>query len=121
MGLLFDHGCDALTVFLQGMSLATVLQLGNSGISFVVFIVGFLTFFYATLEEYFTHVLSLPCINGAEEGNVIISAVFIFTYFAGTEFWLADSLMGFKRNELMLLGLGSTSIPMIFIKFHKRI
>ena len=51
LGLLFDHGCDSLVIMLQGMSLATVLQFGNSFESVAVYLMGCFPFFFTTLEE----------------------------------------------------------------------
>ncbi len=51
LGLLFDHGCDSLVVMLQGISIATCLQFGNSYQSLVVYLIGCFPFFFTTLEE----------------------------------------------------------------------
>lgn len=51
LGLLFDHGCDALIVTLQSVNLAAVFQLGPSYKSFSIFVMGSFTFFFTNLEE----------------------------------------------------------------------
>jgi len=82
LGLLFDHGCDAINTFICGLSLFTVLQLGNTYWSVWGFIVAFVTFFMATWEEYYIEALNLPCFNGANEGimgciiMIVISGIF---------------------------------------------
>jgi len=51
MGLLFDHGCDSLTVNIQGVSLAHCMGFGNTYLSYCVYLSGAIPFFLTTLEE----------------------------------------------------------------------
>lgn len=59
LGLLFDHGCDSLVIMLQGISLSTVLQFGNSMKSLFVYLIGCFPFFFTTLEEFKIKILEL--------------------------------------------------------------
>jgi ethanolaminephosphotransferase len=50
-----------------------------------------LGFYAATWEEYYTGELSLPVINGPNEGIVITCLIHIFTGIVGPDFWLTES------------------------------
>ena len=77
LGLLFDHGCDAMNCILTGMTLASCMQLGATWKSLALVCVGTVPFFCATWEEYFTGTLALPLINGANEGLLGIELFFL--------------------------------------------
>jgi len=51
LGLLFDHGCDALIVILGGINSNIVLMEGNDLWGFSNYLVCSFTFYYTTLEE----------------------------------------------------------------------
>jgi ethanolaminephosphotransferase len=51
LGLLFDHGCDAMNTFVSGLTLFTVIQFGNGIYSLVGYTIAFSVFFMATWEE----------------------------------------------------------------------
>jgi ethanolaminephosphotransferase len=87
LGLLFDHGCDAINTFISGLTLFTVIQLGNSFWSVWGFIVAFVTFFMATWEEYYIEALNLPCFNGANEGIMGVIIMLLVSAVFGTSFW----------------------------------
>lgn len=86
LGLLFDHGCDSLILMLQGLSLATVLQIGNNWQSLMVYLIGCMPFFFTTLEEYYTNAMILPVINGPCEGCLVIGMFFLITGINGNIF-----------------------------------
>ena len=83
LGLLFDHGCYSLVIMLQGLSLSTVLQIGNNWQSLFVYLIGCLPFFFTTLEEYYTNAMMLPVINGPCEGCLVIGSFFLITAING--------------------------------------
>lgn len=93
LGLLFDHGCDSLVVMLQGISIATCLQFGNSYQSLVVYLIGCFPFFFTTLEEYYTNALILPVVNGPSEGCLVIGFFFFVSAFFGCQFWNEQDLI----------------------------
>ena len=51
MGLLFDHGCDSLTVNIQAFSLAHCMGFGNTPLVYWAYVAGAIPFFLTTLEE----------------------------------------------------------------------
>lgn len=110
--MLFDHQTDSLVLIIQSLNLAQVMQLGTDSIATpLVFITASIPFFTTTLEEYYTNVLYLPCINGAAEGCFMVSLVFIFTGCVGNDWWLLDSGIGYDLTNgkclLYLFFLGS--------------
>jgi ethanolaminephosphotransferase len=95
LGLLFDHGCDAINTFICGLTLFTTIQLGNSFWSVWGFIVAFVIFFMATWEEYYIEALNLPCFNGANEGIMGVIIMLLISAFFGTSFW-NQMIFGFE-------------------------
>jgi len=51
LGLLFDHGCDALNTFVSGLSMFTVFQLGNTSLAVISYLIAMVPFYTATWEE----------------------------------------------------------------------
>jgi len=109
LGLLFDHGCDAMNTFISGLSLFTVAQLGNTNITVYAAIIGMVTFFLATWEEFYIESLNLPIINGANEGIVIVIALYIATAIGGTQIW-NTSFGLLKANEVIVIAFAAMSL-----------
>jgi len=51
LGLLFDHGCDAMNTFVSGLTLFTIVQLGHTGLATWGYMMPMTAFFLATWEE----------------------------------------------------------------------
>lgn len=118
LGLLFDHGCDSLVIMLQGLSLSTVLQFGNSYQSLVVYLIGCLPFFFTTLEEYYTNALILPVINGPCEGCLTIGMFFLITAINGCNYWNEnDFLIPIARKNLLFIAFSIFSFLNVSFKF----
>lgn len=88
LGLLFDHGCDAMVTVFTGITMARVVQLGNSPYLLVPMSVGSYPFFYATLEEYYVGSLNLPCVNGPNEGCFLIVLIYLASAILGNDIWI---------------------------------
>eukprot|EP01016_Furgasonia_blochmanni_P055199 TRINITY_DN9196_c0_g2_i8.p1 TRINITY_DN9196_c0_g2~~TRINITY_DN9196_c0_g2_i8.p1 ORF type:complete len:378 (-),score=41.26 TRINITY_DN9196_c0_g2_i8:231-1364(-) len=104
LGLLFDHGADALTVNIIGFSFMQVIQLGKTWRTITSYAIASVPFFLATWEEYYTGGLFLPIINGASEGNLFVGILLIFTGFTGSLWWKEKSFLGIPRNMVVLYG-----------------
>lgn len=76
-----------VTVF-TGITMARVVQLGNSPYLLVPMSVGSYPFFYATLEEYYVGSLNLPCVNGPNEGCFLIVLIYLASAILGNRIWL---------------------------------
>jgi len=72
---------------MSGLTLFTVIQLGNSFWSMISFVAVAATFFIASWEEYHLNILDLPWINGATEGQFGIVLVYFFSGLVGTNYW----------------------------------
>jgi ethanolaminephosphotransferase len=97
LGLLFDHGCDAVNCIIGSTN--WILSLGldpkNSTNDFLIcwiIVMGpFAQFYFSTWEEYYTGELILPIINGPNEG-LLGGAVHSFTTAVlGRSFWTTSS------------------------------
>lgn len=87
LGLLFDHGCDSFTTALLTIMIMKLMQVGNSGIIMLPLLACTMSFYFSTLEEYYIGGLYLGVGNGVTDGSVIIIALFIYSGYAGNEFW----------------------------------
>lgn len=105
LGLLFDHGCDALNMMISTIALATSLQLGPTWQSIAMMMANMAAFFTTTWEEHFTGKLHLPVINGPNEGCLITAAVHMANAIWGPDFWLAASpaAFGLKYNTMAFM------------------
>ena len=94
LGLLFDHGCDAVNSILGSTNwiLSIGLSLNDDPFQCFVMVVGPMALFYiSTWEEYYTGKLVLPIINGPNEGLVLGALTSLATAMWGVEFWQSTS------------------------------
>ncbi|KAI9923200.1 hypothetical protein PsorP6_002277 [Peronosclerospora sorghi] len=99
LGLLFDHGCDALNVVVSACTFASTLMLGPTYWSLLIFLAPAMVFFMATWEEYYTGTLALPIINGPNEGVFIMYTIYITTAFVGPTVWSQPNILFPKLNN----------------------
>ena len=100
LGMVFDHGCDAINAGIGAINLLVVLGIVSSGEwdSFLVlsaFASPFVPFYVATWEEYYTGALVLPIINGPAEGVLMGVFISIISGFLGSAWWI-------RENEFLL-------------------
>jgi ethanolaminephosphotransferase len=72
MGLMFDHGCDAFNTVINVFSVCAAFKIGPSLLFLKYASVGFVMFYMATWEEYFTGTFALPVFNGPNEGLIAV-------------------------------------------------
>ena len=72
LGLLFDHGTDACTTFFITCGLGAILALETIYQYILLWIMIIVPFYLNNWEEYITGVMSLPIINGINEGTFVI-------------------------------------------------
>ncbi len=88
LGLLFDHGCDAICAGMSAIPLSSVFGSGwNATNLFTCWISGFITFYAQTWEEYYMHEMWLPIINGPSEGLIILCSSCILSAYKGANWW----------------------------------
>jgi len=94
LGLLFDHGCDAINSIFgsAGWILGLGLDPARDPLMCVALILGpFAMFYVATWEEYYTGELILPIINGPNEGLAGGALLSLVTGLYGIQFWQSTS------------------------------
>ena len=94
LGLLFDHGCDAINSIFgsAGWILGLGFTLEHDYYRCLAIILGpFAMFYVATWEEYYTGELTLPIINGPNEG-LLGGALLSLTTCFYPNFWQSTSL-----------------------------
>jgi phosphatidylglycerophosphate synthase len=103
LGLLFDHGCDAFTMGYVSMIVAKTFQTGSSLGTMIVVMGACSTFYFSTLEEYYTGGLFLGVGNGVTDGSGPIVAGFIYLGFVGnTQLVNATPVFGLTGSELLV-------------------
>ncbi|KAF4041959.1 CDP-alcohol phosphatidyltransferase [Phytophthora infestans] len=107
LGLLFDHGCDALNVVVSACTFASTLVLGPTYWSLLMFLAPAMVFFMATWEEYYTGTLALPTVNGPNEGLLFIYSVYIGTAIVGPNVWTQPNIVFPQLNNGHVVVLGS--------------
>jgi ethanolaminephosphotransferase len=117
LGLLFDHGCDALNVSVGTMTMFSVIQVGTTWKALAFFLSAQSVFFCATWEEYYSGLLSLPIINGPTEGILVGVFLKLLTAFMGPAFWKFEYIPGLQNNTVFVLATVIASIPTIGVKY----
>lgn len=118
LGLLFDHGCDAMNTFIIGLMFFQMMQLGNSAISVDAYLITLFTFFAATWEEYYCEELVLPIFNGVNEGLVGIGFSFLLTAWFGSSFW-ANTIFGMKYSTFVVVGFAGIAVHTVYGNLQK--
>jgi len=106
MGMLFDHGCDAITSINFNLVIQRVLQVGGGPAAVFCGFISTMPFYIMTLEEFYTGVLTLPAYSGPDEAALaILIFMSITAYFGSEELW---------GQELEIFGLGTWKACHIF-------
>jgi len=124
LGLLFDHGCDAVNTFVAGATLLTVVQFGNTLNAMIAYLIVIAPFYMATWEEYYTDHLTLPIINGPNEGITGVISLFIISGVFGNDIWI-QKMFGYQVNEFalfifVLMSLGNMWINLVAVVKRKK-
>ncbi len=85
LGMLFDHGCDAINAGISVVSMSSVMGLGWSNRLFFSYFSTFILFYFQTWEEYYTGTMALPAFNGPTEGLAMAYTIGIISFFCGSE------------------------------------
>lgn len=93
LGLLFDHGCDAIVAGISAITLGSVFGAGWTATGlFTCWISSFFTFYLATWEEFYLHEMWLPVINGASEGIILVFSACMCSAYYGPSWWQIPSI-----------------------------
>ena len=96
LGLLVDHGTDACTTFFITCGLGAILALESIYQYILLWIMIIVPFYLNNWEEYITGVMSLPIINGINEGTFVIVFLECLTGFIGQDY--------LNKREYIILG-----------------
>jgi len=102
LGLLFDHGCDSFTMGMQTMIIVKTLQVGDSLLCIFTVLFPCASFFFSTLEEYYTGGLFLLPGNGVTDGSAGIYVSMMYMAYYHNEFWTKPYLFVGTPNEIIL-------------------
>jgi len=104
LGMLFDHGCDALNTTYCAINQACIMQTGPTWMALCLWQWVTVPFFFTTLEELYTGELLLPIVNGPTEGILFLCASKLFTAYVGPQFWLEPNVLfpQYANNALLL-------------------
>ncbi|CAD8117397.1 unnamed protein product [Paramecium sonneborni] len=124
LGMILDHNFDSMIILLQGTSMTTAMQFGNTIFSVILYIIPSVPFYVIAHEEYYTHEMNLPIINAAAEGTVSVAVVFAATAYYGCDMWVQKLpwFFDFQINQfVMLMFIFSLIItmPAVFLKIKK--
>jgi ethanolaminephosphotransferase len=97
LGLLFDHGCDAVNSLFGSVN--WIISFGLNPIANKLDLVlcsimlfgPYALFYIGTWEEYYTGKLILPICNGPNEGLLGAALISLASYFYGPEYWHSHS------------------------------
>jgi len=102
LGLIFDHGCDAINSIFGSANVIIGMNLNPSEnfLSVWLLVFGpFLLFYIATWEHYFTGELNMPIVNGPSEGLLGTALLSFVSYKLGSQYWqqtdVFDSISSF--------------------------
>ncbi len=99
LGLLFDHGCDALNTVAGVLNICSAINFGASWETLLSYGMVSTMFYCATWEEFHCGEMTLPIINGPTDGLIINAMQFWSVIFLGQEFWDSDvALPGMIRD-----------------------
>ena len=93
LGLLFDHGCDAVNAVITAIPMGHVLGTGWTVAIFFTLWCSFVPFYFQTWEEYYVGSMILPIINGPSEGLLIAVGMCIMSFLFTSNFWYTDVIV----------------------------
>ncbi len=137
LGMMFDHGCDAVVTFLFACGLGSLVGLGKRNVKLdsvgwftTLWIMICVPFFLNTWEEFYTGELNFPIFHGVSEGTVIACIVINLSGFFGKELWLSKVSLGFatmQLNHFLVilsffsgLGFGLYSVYNVITKYNEK-
>lgn len=95
LGMLFDHGCDAINAAISTISYASVLGAGWTPTVFLFLYCAFTSFYIQTWEEYYVGSMILPIFNGPSEGLLITASIGVVGGIVGPRFFSTVSCFSF--------------------------
>jgi ethanolaminephosphotransferase len=104
LGLLFDHGCDALNVVIGMTNWSCAMGLSpavDARLIALVVLSGMTTFYLTTWEEYHTGTMVMAFFNGPTEGILFGVFVSFISSFIGSHFWHQTQFYDLCFNHIL--------------------
>ena len=98
LGLLVDHGTDSCTTFFITCGLGAIFGLESMNQYILLWIMIIVPFYLNNWEQYITGQLALPCINGINEGTILIFILEIFFGIMGQNFFIENQITIFENS-----------------------
>jgi hypothetical protein len=88
MGMLLDHGIDALTAVHWNIVLQRLTMIGGGRMALMGICVSTIPFYYMTLEAFYIGILTMPALTGPDDSSLIIVLCSLYTaYYGAEELW----------------------------------
>ena len=114
LGLLVDHGTDSCTTFFITCGLGAIFGLNSMNQYILLWIMIIAPFYLNNWEQYVTGQLSLPCINGINEGTILLFIMEIFFGIMGQDFFIEHEITignrSYQLNTLVTFGFFCSGI-----------
>jgi ethanolaminephosphotransferase len=126
MGMLFDHGIDAVVSSTNGFMLMRMFSFAPSPYQIFIQLIAVVPFYFVTLEQYYTGEMNFPEINGVEEGSLAMMALCLASgWYGNVELWTQTIELPFlgsmQLNDILakvvitfIYGYGATGLVNIF-------
>eukprot|EP01082_Thalassiosira_pseudonana_P005003 g4080.t1 g4080 contig15:297891-299459(+) len=133
LGLLFDHGCDAINSILgsanwiaamglfpsningeySGGSIVSEFFGGDATLAALLILCPMIAFYISTWEQYYTGELILPPFNGPSEGLLLGASLSLISWGWGVMFWQETGFVDGSVELLRNSGLGESMKPVL--------
>lgn len=119
LGMIMDHGCDALTVITLSTGMCRVLCLDNSYLFIWSYLCVIMSFYMSAWCQYYSNgVMILGRINGVDEGIPTIWTLAFISGIVGQSFWKTSfNLFGHTvlLNEIVIVCTAISSLGNFYI------
>jgi len=109
MGMLFDHGCDAMTSVMSAFIIGKLFSLGGGVIGLCCFILPCLSFFFFTLQEYYLGYMLLPALSGPDDTQLAFVLFCFLIGYQGTDYFKNLSM------DIPLFNIGEQNVPKFLV------
>ena len=110
LGLLFDHQVDAMNVWMTAALVSSAMLFGDSPITLLLWLIGAIPFFYTTWEELYTGSMDFPCVNGPNEGCLVIGGLLMYVAYAGCDVFVTTKWGGWEARYVLIVLFSIASV-----------
>ena len=109
LGMLMDHGCDAMSCFLLCNSVVRIIMITDEKLAlFGTYAILFIFYLSVWAQYYSNGIMNLGRVNAVDDGIPIIYFLALFTIYTGQDFWTRE-FMGIPRNTLFIYSIFAAS------------